>query len=103
MPSTPISYWIGFHVALLVLLTGELVYARRQARLGRDPRRTALAATALWIVAALALAGFIQHGFGSAASVQYLAGYAVEDVPVNRAKTGITLTLPTDTMYLILE
>ena len=79
MPSTPISYWIGFHVALLVLLTGELVYARRQARLGRDPRRTALAATALWIVAALALAGFIQHGFGSAASVQYLAGYAVEE------------------------
>jgi len=79
VPSTPISYWIGFHVALLVLLTGELVYARRQARLGRDPRRTALAATALWIVAALALAGFIQHGFGSAASVQYLAGYAVEE------------------------
>ena len=79
MPPTPISYWIGFHVALLVLLAGELVYARRQARLGRSPRRTALAATALWIVAALALAGFIQHGFGSAASVQYLAGYAVEE------------------------
>jgi hypothetical protein len=31
------------------------------------------------------------------------AGYAIEDVPMNRAKTGITLTLPTDTMYLILE
>ncbi len=31
------------------------------------------------------------------------AGYATENVPVTRAKSGITLTLPPETMYLILE
>jgi tellurite resistance protein TerC len=73
------AQWIGFHVALLLLLAAELFYARRQARHGRDPHHTALAATALWIAAALALAAFIHHSFGPAASVQYLAGYAVEE------------------------
>jgi hypothetical protein len=31
------------------------------------------------------------------------AGYAVEDVAITKAKTGVTIVLPTDTMYLILE
>ena len=31
------------------------------------------------------------------------AGFPTEDVPINKARGGITLTLPTDTMYLILE
>ncbi len=31
------------------------------------------------------------------------AGFAVEDVPVTKTKTGLTLTLPPETMYLILE
>ena len=31
------------------------------------------------------------------------AGFAVEEVPITRTKTGLTLTLPLDTMYLILE
>jgi tellurite resistance protein TerC len=79
VPITPLSHWIGFHLALLLLLAAELIYARRQARLGRAQRHTALAATALWISAALALAAFIHHAFGSAASIQYLAGYAVEE------------------------
>lgn len=79
MPPTPISYWIGFHLALLLLLAAELLYARRQSRLARSPHRTALAATTLWIAAALALAVFIHHSLGPAASVQYLAGYAIEE------------------------
>jgi len=79
VPAPPIVYWIGFHAALLLLLAGERVYARRQSLLGRSPHRTALAATALWIVAALSLAACIHHSLGAAASVQYLAGYAVEE------------------------
>ena len=79
MPATPISYWIGFHLALLLLLAAELFYASRQSRLGRNPHRTALAATALWIAAALALAAFLHHALGPAASVQYLSGYAIEE------------------------
>jgi tellurite resistance protein TerC len=79
VPPAPISYWIGFHLALILLLAAELLYARRQSRLARSPHRTALAAAALWIAAALALAAFIHHSLGPAASVQYLAGYAIEE------------------------
>ena len=43
--------WIGFHLALLLLLAIELFYARRQIRLQRSPRGTAVAATAFWIAA----------------------------------------------------
>ena len=31
------------------------------------------------------------------------AGYPIEDVPITRAKTGVTLNLPSDTLYLIFE
>ncbi len=79
MPATPLSYWIGFHLALLLLLAVEYIYARRQIRLGRDPHRTAIAATALWIAAAMAFALFLHHSMGTASSVQYLAGYALEE------------------------
>jgi tellurite resistance protein TerC len=79
VPATPLSHWIGFHLVLLVLLAVELVYARRQIRLGRDPHHTAIAATTLWVAAAFAFAGFIHYSMGTASSVQYLAGYALEE------------------------
>jgi len=79
VPPAPISYWIGFHLALLLLLATELLYARRQSRLARSPHHTALAAAALWIAAALAFAAFIHQSLGPAASVQYLAGYTIEE------------------------
>jgi tellurite resistance protein TerC len=79
VPSTPLSHWIGFHLALILLLAVELVYARRETRLGHPARHTAIAATALWIAAALAFAIFSHHTIGSTASIQYLAGYALEE------------------------
>jgi tellurite resistance protein TerC len=79
VPPTPIAYWIGFHLALLLLLAAELFYARRQLRLGCDPQRRALVTTALWVTAALALAAFLHHSFGPAASAQYFAGYVIEE------------------------
>jgi tellurite resistance protein TerC len=77
--SATAAEWIGFHLALLLLLAAELIYARRQSRLARSTHRTALAATTLWVAAALALAAFIHHSLGPAASAQYLAGYAIEE------------------------
>jgi tellurite resistance protein TerC len=74
-----LSSWIGFHFALLFLLAIELVYARRQIRLGRDPRRTAVACTALWIAAALVFAVYLRFSLGATSSVQYLAGYVLEE------------------------
>lgn len=75
---TPLADWIGFHLVLLALLTLELVFARRERRLGHNPRHTAVAATALWTAAAIGFALFVRHEMGASASVQYLSGYAVE-------------------------
>jgi tellurite resistance protein TerC len=79
VPPTPLSHWIGFHLALLMLLAVELVYARRQIRLNRDPHHTAIVCTTLWIAAALAFALYLRHANGPTASVQYLAGYVLEE------------------------
>jgi tellurite resistance protein TerC len=84
VPATPLSHWIGFHLVLILLLAIELVYARRSAnqpplRTPASARRTAIAATALWIAAALAFAAFLHHTLGGTASIQYLAGYALEE------------------------
>jgi tellurite resistance protein TerC len=78
MPAaTPISHWIGFHLFVLILLAMELVYVRR-----RGPSKihsTSIAATILWVAAALAFALFILHTLGSQSTTQYLAGYAIEE------------------------
>jgi tellurite resistance protein TerC len=74
---TPISHWIGFHLFILALLAIELVYARR-----RGPEKThstSVAATILWVTAALAFAAFIFHTLGSQSTTEYLAGYAIEE------------------------
>ncbi len=83
--STPISQWIGFHLFLLALLAIELIYARRAGPSGRRPQTeskahtTAVAASILWIAAALAFALFLFHTLGAEATTQYLAGYAIEE------------------------
>jgi len=79
VPHTPLSQWTGFHLALLLLLAIEFVYARRQKRLGRDPHRTAVACTALWIAAALVFSIFLRQSLGPVSSIQYLAGYVLEE------------------------
>jgi tellurite resistance protein TerC len=84
VPVTPISHWIGFHLGLLVLLAAELVYARRPAnqpplRTPESAHRTAIVATTAWIAAALAFAVYLRHTLGDTASIQYLAGYALEE------------------------
>lgn len=71
---TPISYWIAFHVALVVLLAAEYVMAHRV----RELRRKAIYAIALWVAASLGLAALLIPRFHSAGSVQYLAAYALE-------------------------
>jgi tellurite resistance protein TerC len=75
--ATPISHWIGFHLFVFALLGMELVYARRQGP--AKTHSTAVAATILWIAAALAFAIFVFHAQGSQSTTQYLAGYAIEE------------------------
>lgn len=79
MPAhTPLADWIGFHAALVLLLALEFFFARRERRLGHHPKHTAIAATILWTAAALGFALFIRYAMGGPASIQYLAGYALE-------------------------
>jgi tellurite resistance protein TerC len=73
--ATPISYWIGFHVALVLLLTAEYIMAHRV----RETRRKALYATFIWVAASLVLAALLLPRFHSEGSVQYLAAYAIEE------------------------
>jgi tellurite resistance protein TerC len=75
--STPISHWIGFHLFIVALLATELIYARRQGR--AKTYSTAVAATVLWVAAALAFAVFLFHALGAQSTTQYLAGYAMEE------------------------
>jgi tellurite resistance protein TerC len=75
--ATPISHWIGFHVFILILLGMELIYVRRQGP--AKTHFTAVAATVLWIAAALAVAIFVFYTQGGESTTQYLAGYAIEE------------------------
>ncbi len=75
--ATPISHWIGFHLFIFALLAIELVYARRQGP--KKTHSTAIAATILWVAAALAFALFLFHTLGGEFTTQYLAGYAIEE------------------------
>ena len=71
----PWAPWIGFHVALVVLLALEWFMARRV----RGIHRRAVLATTLWVLASLALAAIDWRVYRGAAAVQYLAGYALEE------------------------
>jgi tellurite resistance protein TerC len=81
----PVSHWIAFHLALLILLAIELVFSRwRLAELPPEARaarqhRNAIVATVMWVAAALAFAGYIYHALGSVSATQFLAGYAIEE------------------------
>ena len=85
MQATPLSHWLGFHLALLLLLGVELLYARvglqalaPEAK-ARRQRRTAIIATAMWVGAALSFAVFLFRSLGGTAATQFLAGYAIEE------------------------
>lgn len=72
---TPLWYWIAFHGALAALLTLEYLMAKRV----RDTHRKAIYATVLWVAASLVFAVLLLPRFHAEGSVQYLAGYAIEE------------------------
>lgn len=79
--ATPQSFWIGFHLFVFALMALEFFYVRAQRRrhgAARVQHSTAIAATCMWIAAALLFAMFVSRTMGGDAATQYLAGYAVE-------------------------
>jgi len=82
LDTTPVDHWIGFHVVVFLLMAVELVYVRwRRSKDLSDKalQSTSIAATILWVGAALAFALFILRTMGGEAATQYLAGYAIEE------------------------
>ena len=71
---TPLSWWLGFHLALAALLVVE--YALH--RLVPDAHRKALCACLLWITASLVLAALLLKPFHLSGTTQYLTGYVLE-------------------------
>jgi tellurite resistance protein TerC len=71
---TPLSHWIEFHVALLVLLGGEWWMAQRV----KDTRRKAMWAIGLWLCATMGFAALLVKPYHLVGATQFLAGYALE-------------------------
>lgn len=82
---TPLSHWLAFHLGLLILLAAELIFSRVGLKaLAPEPRarrqhRNAIAATIMWVVAALAFAVYVRLQLGGPSATQFLAGYAIEE------------------------
>ena len=83
--TTPLSHWLFFHLALLLLLAAEFVYSRwGLAKLSPEARprrqkRNAILATVMWTAATLALGTYFLVTLGHPAATQFLAGYAIEE------------------------
>ena len=72
----PLTYWIGFHAVVLLLLVIDLVVLGRRPE---GPRfRTALLWTAFLGVLALAFAAFILFTQGHEHALEFLSGYVLE-------------------------
>ena len=71
---TPLSYWIGFHVAIVCLMALEYLLHLCFP----DARRKAIRALLLWVAASLVLAAILLPRYHAVGATQFLAGYAIE-------------------------
>jgi len=71
---TPLSHWLWFHAAILVLMALEYLLHLAVP----DTRRKAIYATVLWTTAALVLAAILIPHYKISGATQFLAGYALE-------------------------
>jgi tellurite resistance protein TerC len=76
MSTTPISYWIGFHLLLAVMLAAELIAS--SAHKDTSTRRAAMW-TGGWVLVAAGFALFVWHAMGAATATQFATGYVIEE------------------------
>jgi tellurite resistance protein TerC len=72
----PLTYWIGFHAVVLLLLVIDLVVLGRK-RSGPS-FRAALGWTLIVIALALGFAGFLLHVQGQERALEFISGYVIE-------------------------
>src|SRR5690242_11910040 len=72
----PLTYWIGFHAVVLLLLVVDLVVlGRKQSGPGF---RAALVWTLIVVALALGFAGFLLHVQGQERALEFISGYVIE-------------------------
>src|SRR5437660_7866790 len=73
----PISFWIFFNAVILLLVFIDLVVIHREGRV--LPFKRALLNSALWIALALLFAAIVHYSMAPGKSLEFLAGYLVEE------------------------
>ena len=73
----PITFWIIFNAAILVLLFLDMAVWNRGGRL--IPFKRALLATAVWIALALGFALLVHRWMGPGKSLEFITGYLLEE------------------------
>lgn len=76
MDNVPLTWWLWFHLALVVMLALDLGVFHRKAH--AVTFREALTWSAVWIGLALAFNGWIYSSLGSEPGLLFLTGYLVE-------------------------
>jgi len=71
---TPLSHWLWFHAAILLLMGAEYLLHLAVP----DAKRKAIYATILWTVCSLGLAALLAPFYKTSGATEYLAGYAIE-------------------------
>lgn len=72
----PLTWWIGFHAVVLLLLVVDLVLLGRRRE--GPSFRSALAWTLFLVVLALGFAGFLLHTQGQERALEFISGYVLE-------------------------
>jgi len=73
----PISFWIIFNAVILLLVFIDLAVVNREGRV--LPFKKALLNCGIWIALALVFAGIVHRSMGPGKSVEFIAGYLVEE------------------------
>ena len=73
----PISFWIVFNAAILVLLFLDLAVWNRSGRV--LALKHALLNTAFWVALAFMFAGFIHYWMGAGKALEFVTGYVIEE------------------------
>jgi tellurite resistance protein TerC len=74
--TAPISYWIGFHLLLAVMLAAELIASSKHK--DTSVKRAALW-SASWVLVAAGFAVFVWHAMGAGMATQFATGYVIEE------------------------
>ncbi|MDR3735861.1 MAG: TerC/Alx family metal homeostasis membrane protein [Acidobacteriaceae bacterium] len=74
--TTPLSYWVGFHLLLAVMLGVEIFASGKR---GETSTRRAAMWTAGWVAVAAAFGCFVWYAMGAARATEFATGYLIEE------------------------